>query len=164
MIYEFIIEYWADILITLPLVILSVIPIIPPTWAGFHKTYFNSFYNQEMKQKNMNFYELIVHLFSHVIVTGPALSLGFRGTVTLILFTILGADLHLNHQITNNAVILSIVGILALYLEKLIDTASELTLWKIFTWKSKNNQNPVITPIPITPSEDITSVSDEIIH
>lgn len=128
MILDFVINYWADILIVVPIFALALLPIIPPTFAGLNKTYFDYYSGKEKDQKKLNFFELVIQLISHLVVTGPVLSIGFRGTVTLILFLILGADLFLNRRITDNAVTLSIVGIVALYLEKIIDTADEISI------------------------------------
>lgn len=146
MILNFLVHTWADILVGSFLFLFSVIPIFPPTFAGLNKEYYDTFFKAWRKQKNFNFWELIVHLISHVLVTGPALSLGFRGTVTLALFVVLGADLYLNKRITDNAVIIAIAGIVALYLETFLNTAEEITIWKVFTWKSKKNEAPQVTP------------------
>lgn len=146
MVSTFLLQNWLDIIFISVLFLFSVIPLFPPTFAGLNKDYFDLYYQSWRKNKNLNFWELIVHLISHVIVSGPALSLGFRGTVTLALFIVIGADLYLNKRITDNAVIIAIAGIVALYLETILNTADEIVIWKIFTWKSKKNTPPIVPP------------------
>ena len=61
--------------------------------------------------------------------------------ITLILFLVHGIDLIINKHLNNNDVTLSIIAIIALYLEKLIDSAEEITISNILTWKSKKKEN-----------------------
>ena len=128
---------WTDVLIIVILFLLAIVPIFPCTWGGANKTYFDINKKEDVIQRNFNFIELTVRLFSSVVLLGPALSMGFRGTVTMLLFVVLIADLILNKTITNNAITISIVGIVALYLENILDKAEEISISKIFYWKAK---------------------------
>lgn len=141
MIIKFITLYWLDLIVMIAIFIMSIIPIFPPEWGGANKTW-RDYDGSEKPQKNFNLIELIVRLFSSVVLLGPALSIGFRGTVTLILFIVLISDLVLNKSITNNAITISIVAIVALYAEQMINSAEEITLGKVFTWKAKHFEIP----------------------
>lgn len=148
MILQFIQHNFSDIIIILFLVIVSVIPLIPPTWAGLNKEHFDYNLKEMVAQKKLNFWESIITLFASLfnrLLIGAALSVQFRRAVTIILFLVLGADLVINRKITDNATKLVIVSIVALYLEVFLEKASEIAVWKIFTWKAKTDNQAANT-------------------
>jgi len=145
MVTDFILAHWSDVVIMLIASFLALIPFFPPTWGGANKTYYDIFKKEDVIQKNFNLIELIVRLLGGVILTGFSVSIGFKGTITLILLIVLITDLIFNKAITNNAITVSIVAIVALYLESVLDKADEVSLGKVFHWKAKstiqNNKN-----------------------
>jgi len=63
--------------------------------------------------------------------------IGFKGATSIIIFGGVGVELAFRHTISNNVVILTIVGLLALHFDQLIEKADEVTVWKFFTYKRR---------------------------
>lgn len=53
----------------------------------------------------------------------------FKKTVTVIIFSVGMFDIFINHQISTKLITLISIGILALYLEKLIETGKNIKLF-----------------------------------
>jgi hypothetical protein len=140
MILNFIIHDWPDIIIVFIIFVLSTLPVFPPFTVGFTKEYYDTNQKRMIKGKWFNLIEVIPILIFQTMLKGAIVAIGFRGTVTLVLFVVLGTDLFINKQVTNNDVILTIVAIFALYLEKILEGAEEISIWKIFSYKAKKNQ------------------------
>lgn len=145
MILNFILHNWPDIILSVVIFLLATLPIFPPICAGLRWEFYDFNQKKMVKQKWLNLFETISNLIAFTIIQGPILSISFSGTVTLLLFIAIGADLYFNKKITNNAVILVVIGILALYFDKILDISDEITVWKLFSWKSKkNNAQPTV--------------------
>lgn len=138
MITDFVLANWSDVLIIFTASLLAIIPFFPPTWGGANKTYYDILKKEDVIQKKFNLVELIIRLLGGVILTGFSVSIGFRGTITLVLLVVLITDLIFNKAITNNAITVSIVAIIALYLESILDKAEEVSFGKVFHWKTKS--------------------------
>jgi hypothetical protein len=141
MFLHFILTNWLDIIAFLVLLALALLPIFPPFTVGFNNEYFDTNQKKMVKQKWFNFIELIPILIFQTMLKGAIVAIGFRGTVTLVLFIVLGTDLFLNRQLTQNDILITIVAIVALYLEKILEGADEITVWKFFTYKAKENSS-----------------------
>ncbi len=143
---SFLLNNWLDIFIICVLYFLIVLPVLPPFFAGLQSEYIDVNTGQNIKQKKVSLIESIPHLLIKTLTFPFIITIPIRGAVTIVLLAALAADLFLNKQITNNGVTLVTVGIVALYLEKVLDTAEEISLWKVFTWKARK---PTLN-IPLT--------------
>lgn len=152
--WNLLIRHWSDILLALAGFFLAIIRVWSPELAGLNKTYFDP-QGIEQTQRKMSFLEILMSNLSHVILMPFTISFTLRGTVTVILFLGIGLDIFLTKKISDNAVKIAIVGIVALYLERLIETADEISIWKIFTWKSKKLPVTTTTPAVVASEEPI---------
>lgn len=83
------------------------------------------------------FFHQIVVLFQELII-GIAVSLSLRGAVTILIFLVVGGDLFFKNGLSPQGLAISIIGVIALYLDQLVQNASELDFFKgIFHFKSK---------------------------
>ena|SRR5258708_7883641 len=146
MIFNFITTNWKDIITVLIIFVACLLPIFPPFTLGFLKEYYDINQKKLVKQRSFNFFEFVPTLIFLTMFNGIVVRIGSKGMITLVLLIILGTDLFINKRLNNNDITLAIVSIIALYLEKVLDEAEELSVWKLFTWKSKKGNN--LIPIP----------------
>ena len=120
------------------LFLLFTIRIVPPNWAGFWK------YNNN-KEKDGNapkitllrfiLTNLIDSILSSFIIPFLA-AFEFKKMVTLIIFIVVIFDIFFRHQISTAAVTLVAIGIITLYLEKLIESGKIIKLFGgLITWE-----------------------------
>ncbi len=126
-------ENWQPFL----LLVVILVPIIPPQWLGLRPTYFDTNLKKDFPAEKYS----ILRAFVHSLLS-PLQELiiywGFRGTVSIVIFVAIGVDLFYRKQLSREAVTLAGIGILALYLEQLIDKAKKISIWKIFEWERKD--------------------------
>lgn len=113
-----------------------ILPVIPPEWLGIYE-YYDPVAKIMRKQRRQSLLRFVVQS-----ILSPLLELiifvGFRGTVTIVIFVTVGIDLYFRRALSREAVILSGIGIGALYFEQLLEKAEEISVWKIFNWKAKS--------------------------
>lgn len=122
------------VLIVLGVVLL--LPIIPPRWIGMRDTYFDLFYKKELPSQKYSILRVIIHSLLSPI-TEFLVVWSLRGTISIVIFAVIGADLFFRKKLSSEAVTLVSVGIIALYLEQLIEKAKKITIWKLFEWEKK---------------------------
>jgi len=132
---NFITEKWDLIVLAIAL----LIPIIPPTWIGQDKTFYDN-KNQEQNSKKLSVLSAFINLAILPLVNITAF-LSLRGTVSLIIFLVIAVDLIYRKQLSREAVILVSIGIVALYLEQLIEKGKEFSFFGIIRWKGKDLLN-----------------------
>ena len=129
---NFLTLYWYAIVFLLIL----IYPLIPLRWLGLRETYYDFYYKKEIPAQKYSILRAIIHALltplQEVIVIW-----GLRGTVSIVIFVVIGIDLFFKKQLSKEAVTLVSIGILALYLEQLILNAKKITIWKIFEYESK---------------------------
>ncbi len=121
--------------------IFLIIKIIPPEWSGFNK-YTDQINKIRAKRKNaLGFIidgimdGIISPIFVHV-----STMFGFKNTITILIFFVIGFDVFIRQQISGTVVTLIAIGIIALYLEKLIETGKNIKLFgNLMTWERKDN-------------------------
>jgi len=122
--------------LVLVLSILFIIPFISPRYLGLSDTYFDTNLKRNMPSQKYSILRALIYS-----ILSPVQELlviwGLRGTVSIIVFAVVGVDLYFRKQLSGDAMNLVSIGIVALYLEQLIDKAKKITVWKLFDWESK---------------------------
>lgn len=107
--------------ILIVLILVSILKIIPPEWAGFWK--YNNNREADGLAPKITFLNLVLsNSFDSVIrsVFIPLIaSFGLKNMATLIIFLVVIFDVFYRHEISGAGVTLISVGILTLYLERL---------------------------------------------
>lgn len=127
-----------SIAIIFVLFILSLLKIIPPEWCGFWK-----FVNNDEKQglaPRVTVLNWMLHMIIDSLIRSFVLSLlsafGLKNMVTLIIFIVTAFDIFNNHQISPASVTLVCIGIIAIYLDRLVDTGEEISFFgRLLHWK-----------------------------
>ncbi len=61
---------------------------------------------------------------------------GLKNMVTMIIFIVTGFDIFNSHQVSSASVVLVSIGIIALYLDKLVETGKEISIFgRLLHWK-----------------------------
>jgi len=128
---NFIIGKW-DIIV---LVILLLIPVIKPTWIGQDKTFIDN-KNQERDSKKLSVLSALINLAIYPLINITTF-LSLKGTISLVIFLVIAVDLIYRKQLSREAVILVSIGIVALYLEQLIERGRKISFLKLIDWESK---------------------------
>ena len=136
----YLLHNWIDVLIILIGFVLSLVPLFPPSVVNWKDEYVDLISKETVKQRKLNLYQVLPNLLSMVII-GLVMPLGFQGTFTLLLFIILVVDLFYNKKITNSAVTMSIIAIVALYFGRVLDSAEEIEFIHFFKWKKAKQTN-----------------------
>lgn len=120
--------------------LVSLLPIIPPRFIYVPDYYFDN-QNQKIQRGKVS----ILHFFLHQIVVlvqdvlvGFAVALGLKGSVTILIFLVVGADFYFRKSLSVESLTITIIGVIALYLDQLVQNASELEFFRgLFKYKSK---------------------------
>ena len=68
----------------------------------------------------------------------------FKPAITFIIFLVMGFDIFFRHQISQQAITLVSIGIIVLYLERLIETGKHIKLfWGLLDWHKNDETQPV---------------------
>ncbi len=122
--------FLANNIILILLFAVSILRIVPPEWAGFWK-----FNNKETdgRAPRITVLQFILTSFLDSVVRGFILPLiaafGLQKMVTLIIFLVVAFEIFFRHEISSEAVALIAIGIIALYLDRLIDTGKSIILF-----------------------------------
>jgi len=113
------------------LFVLLIVRIIPPEWAGFWK--YNNNKEVDGRAQRITLLRYILHsvvdscLSSFLI---PILSIfGLKNMVTLVILAVVIINVFVQQQISGPVVTLVGIGIITLYLDKLIDTGKSIKLF-----------------------------------
>ncbi len=141
LLFRFIIGNLLFIVLLIALVFASVIKIIPPEWSGLWK--YNNNRKEDGSAPKLTFLNFILLNFFDSIVRSVFLplisSFGLKNMVTLIIFIVVIFDFFFRHQISGQGVTLISVGIVALYLERLIETGKRISLFGgLLTWEKED--------------------------
>ena len=128
-----------------------MIPIISSRIADPLGYEFNSRMSPPWPNKRWSILKFFVNNFFEVF-NQLTLYLGLRGSISVVLFTVVGTDLYFNRTVSTNTVIVIIVAVVALYLEYMIINAEEIEFFKIFRYKAKPPQQPNLPPPSTSPS------------
>ena len=122
------------------LFLLSLIKVIPPEWCGFWK------YVDKDEKKGLTSKVTILNWMLHMIIDSLirsfVLSLlsafGLKNMITLIIFIVTSFDVVVNQQISPQSVVLVGIEIITLYLDKLVNTGSKISLFgSLLKWEKK---------------------------
>jgi hypothetical protein len=130
---EFIVRYWDWII----LVCVLLYPFIQPNWIQQNDSYWDNLSNQWRPVNKFS----ILQAFINLAVMPLTVFLSLRGTVSLVIFLVIAIDLIYRKQLSREAVILVSIGIVALYLEQLIEKGEEFSFFGILRWKSRSVLN-----------------------
>jgi hypothetical protein len=137
MVHKFIISNYIDIILVVILFFVFTAKVIPPQYAGTDKYYYDQHGNKKESQKAC-LIEALTNMIFFTLFKSLMISITMKGTITLLLFIIVGVELYFSKTISLNAVIVSSIGIIALYFEGIVVSAKELHIWKIFKYISKD--------------------------
>ena len=138
---ELIINFIQNNWILILLLYFSLIRIIPPEWAGFWK------HKDDDISKPLSPKITIMHWMLHMIIESlinaaflPVISIfGLKNMVSLIILSVVGFDVFSRHQISSASVTLAGIGIIALYLDKLVETGKTISiLGGLMKWERFN--------------------------
>jgi hypothetical protein len=135
-----ILGFMANNIVLILFSLLLLLPIIPPHWIGLQDTYFNTFYKKEMPVQKYSILKVLINSLLSPI-TEFLVIWSLKGTVSVVIFVVIGTDLLLRKQLSREAVALVSVGIIALYLEQLIEKAKKISIWKIIEWEKEDDNN-----------------------
>ncbi|MFZ3301526.1 MAG: hypothetical protein WA152_02325 [Microgenomates group bacterium] len=132
---NFIKAEWFNVII----ILILLFPLIPTSWLGTDDTYT---LQDGTARKRVRF-NLITAISLLVIqplvqtVLSISILFNFKTTIGLLIFSVVGVELFLKRQVSQQSVILVAISLIALYLEQLIDKAKRISIWKIFDWEAK---------------------------
>jgi hypothetical protein len=128
---SYLIDFFRNNSILLVLLLLSAIHIIPQEWAGYWK--YNNNRKEDGRAPRMTILHwLLTSLLNSIInafIVPLIAAFGLDKMVTLIIFAVVGFDIFSGHEISSASVILTVVGIIALYLDRLVDTGKIITMF-----------------------------------
>jgi len=120
--------------------IVLLLPVLPPGYIYTPDYYFDN-KGQKIQRGKVSILQFFLHqvvMLLQEILIGIAAPLGLKGSVTILIFLVVGADLYFRKGLTSQGLIISIVGVIALYLEQLIEKAKSLEFLKgLFKYESK---------------------------
>jgi len=146
----FISNYYMLIILIFIFLFLSSARIIPPTWAGFYK--YNGI-NDPSKGEAPKI--TLLRLVLHNIIDGilpsfilPVIALfEFKKLITVVILVVVATNIIYSQQISTASITLISIGILTLYLERLIETGKHIKVFGLITWDKEDN-TPGQTPPP----------------
>lgn len=125
-----VISFIKNNILLLAIFLLLIVKVIPPEWSGFNKYIDNV---NKIKANKINLLKFILDGVIDGIISPIFLHthtmLGFKNTVTILIFFAVGFDVFVSNQISGSVVALIGIGIIALYLEKLIETGKNIKLF-----------------------------------
>jgi len=129
---------FTNVLVYAIILFIIFVPIISPIWIFDTDFYLDQKGNKIIRQKQPILRFLVKQLIGIVqeIIIGFAVALSLKGAITILIFLVIGSDLYFTKSLSSNSVIITIVGVIALYMEQLVANASEID-FKIFKYKSK---------------------------
>jgi len=136
-----VIDFLKNNFLLMGLFIICIWRIIPQEWAGFWK--YNNNRESEGRAPKISILRLVLHntfegaTSSFLIPLLAAFS--FKNTVTIIVFVVVSFDIFFLHQISGHIITLISIGIIALYLERLIETGKNIKLFGgLISWEKND--------------------------
>ncbi len=137
-----ILEFFQNNWILLCILIVLILNLVPPEWAGYWK-----YVNNDPafgKAKKITILRFLLHGFVESIVSTFLVNIvsmfEFKKTVTVLIFFVVMFDVFINHEISTKVITLISIGILALYLEKLIETGKNIKLFgNLISWEKDDH-------------------------
>lgn len=135
-----IISFFENNFILFGLILISLIRIVPPEYAGFWK--YNNNKEEEGRAPRITLLNFILtSLFDSVIrafFIPLVAAFGLKNMVSLVIFLVVTFDIFFRNQISTQSVILIAIGIVALYLEQLVETGEEIEFFGgLLHWKKR---------------------------
>lgn len=120
--------------------ILLIARIIPPEWAGFWK--YNNNKEIDGRAPRITLLRFIFHSVVDSLLTSfliPILSMfGLKNMVTFVILAVVVINIFVQQQISGSVVTLVAIGIITLYLDRLIDTGKTIKLFGgLLTWEKE---------------------------
>ncbi|RJR16270.1 hypothetical protein C4579_00335 [Candidatus Microgenomates bacterium] len=140
-----VIDFVINNFLLLIIILISILKILPPEWAGFWK------YNNNKESDGLAPKISILHFVFHnlvdsvirIFVINLLTAFNFKNMVTFLIFTIVIFDVFISHKISGTGVTLIGIGIIALYLDRLIDIGEHIKLFGgLLTWDKEKKSNP----------------------
>lgn len=134
---DFLAHHWLDIILLLAAFFVLTYQWIPAHMAGLEKQYKDVNTGEWKNNRKQSILEAIMTSVFFTLNRSLLVVIGFRGATTILIFAVVGVELVSRHTISTNAVILAIVGLIALHFEQLVEQADEISIWKVFTYKRR---------------------------
>ncbi|HVV26282.1 MAG TPA: hypothetical protein VHC21_04615 [Candidatus Saccharimonadales bacterium] len=155
---HFLSAHWLDLILGTAFFFLITAKVIPPRFAGLDEKYFDLQRQEMVDQSKQSLLEAVMTALAFTLTKALFVTIGLRGFITLVLFVLIGASLIFGKDIATNIVIISVIGILALYAEQLIERAASFSIAGIFRYQSGSNGGQPSANQP--PSQTSSSNSD----
>lgn len=136
MILDFILSHTSDIIVSIILFFLVTAKIFPPHWVGGDKQYIDR-NDQVVRNPKMSIIDAVTNFLFFSMLRNLIVVIGLKGSITLVMFAVIIVELVATSTISTNAVIVASIGILALYLETMVEKAKRIKFFKIFEYESK---------------------------
>ncbi len=152
------------------LLLVLFLPIIPPKWLGYASQYFNTVENKLIPARKSSIAAAFIMMFVDAvsqftnIFVNLASLLTLRTATTVIIFIAIGFDIFFRKQISREAITLISIGVIALYLEQLIEKAKKIVLfWKILEWESKDTTSPTNTSTTVATAPQQNEIASSLL-
>ena len=127
---------------SLAILLASLIKVIPPEWAGFWK--YNNNNSAEGKAQKITALNWLLHMIFASLVQSFFIPLiaafGLKNMVTLVILMVVGFDIFSRKQVSTASVTLTAIGIIALYLDRLVETGKTIKLFGgLLLWERKDD-------------------------
>lgn len=137
MILDFIASHTSDLIIGVILFFLVTAKLFPPQWVGGDKEY-TSTEGKLVRNPKMSIIDAVTNFLFYSMLRNLIVVIALKGSITLVMFAVIVVELVATSTISTNAVIVASIGILALYLETMVEKARRIKFFKIFEYESKD--------------------------
>ncbi len=100
-------------------------------------------HDNDISEKKVPFVEFVfsnfINTFLSTIVSHMLAAFGLTNMVSCLIFLVVIFDVFIRHQISSQAVALVSVGIVALYMSKLVDTGKTIKFLGVFSWERRDS-------------------------
>ncbi len=117
--------------------VIFIYPSISSALVGQDSKYYDTGLKQEKFAKKVSILNAVIGLAISPFINVAAF-LSLKGTVSLVTLIVITVDLICRKRLSKEAVILVSMGIVALYLEQLMDKGKEFSFLGIFKWRGRD--------------------------
>lgn len=133
---HFLYAHWSDIVLGLAMFFAVNLRVFPPQFVGYDPDYIDDKTQDKVIQRKQSLLEGVTQLV-YTLTRNIIVMISLKGTTSMLIFGLVIFQLIELHTITTNAVILAVVGLVALHFEYIIEQADTVTIWKVFSYKRR---------------------------
>lgn len=113
LIAHFLTGHWLDLILAIVIFFVFTLDYLPATWAGMQRGYFDEKLQKTVLNPKQSLLAALTNAIFFTSLKSALITIGFKGATSIVLFTVIGVDLVSHGSLSNNAVIMAIVGIVA---------------------------------------------------